>query len=219
MKLLPVMLNLSGRKTVVIGGGSVAQRKVMDLVACGAQVTVIAPDIHPEIIKIAEAHAGQVTIIQRTYRHGDLDGSLLTYSATDNEMVNREVYGEAVEKNNLINAVDDPPNCSFFMPSWFERNGLVIAVSTSGISPSLAARIRRDIEKNIPDSIEDTLAALQEARIMLREHDEFSKLSTDKRGSILKRIVIDSDLLGELVNSYKNDSIKLFLLHLASTTE
>jgi precorrin-2 dehydrogenase/sirohydrochlorin ferrochelatase len=218
MKLLPVMLNLAGKKAAVIGGGTVALRKVRDLVECGALVTVIAPETHQEINELAESHAGIITIVKRKYQPGDLEGSLLVYSATDDEVVNREVFTEASEKNIFINAVDDPPNCSFFMPSWFDRNGLVVAVSTSGISPSMSARIRKDIEKNIPDSIDIALTALKQARIMLREDAGFSDLSSGRRGEILKSIVHDDDLLGELVDSYKNDSVKKFLLKIKTAT-
>ncbi len=218
MKLYPVMLNISGKKAAVIGGGSVALRKVQDLVECGARVTVIAPVIHQAITDLEKSRNGLVEIIRRQFRKGDLDGSLLVFSATDDERTNREVYNEAVEKNMLINAVDDPPNCNFFMPSWFCRNGLVVAVSTSGISPSLSARIRRDIEKNIPDSIDETLDALQQARILLREDNDFTDLSSERRGKILKQIVLDDELLGELVDSYKNDSVKILLQKIKSNS-
>lgn len=218
MKLYPVMINLEGKKAVVVGGGGVALRKVRDLLECGARVTVIAPEMHPEIDGLAATGAGDLTIVRRDYRAGDCDGSMLVFSATDNESINREVYTEAAGKNILINAVDDPPNCSFFMPSWFTRNGLVVSVSTSGISPSLAARIRRDIEKNLPPYVEDALSALRQARVLLREDTDFSDLSSDRRGKILKHIVLDDNLLGELVDSYKNDSVKKILLKIKTAT-
>jgi precorrin-2 dehydrogenase/sirohydrochlorin ferrochelatase len=214
MKLYPVMINLEGKKAVVVGGGTVALRKVRDLLECGAVVTVISPGIHPDIDSLAASHVSNLIIERRHYRSGDCDGAMLVFSATDNESVNREVYAEAAGKNILVNAVDDPPNCSFFMPSWFNRNGLVVSVSTSGISPSLSARIRRDIEKNIPAGIEDALSALKQARMLLREDNDFADLSSDRRGKILKQIVLDDDLFGELVDSFKNDSVKKMLLKL-----
>ncbi len=218
MKLYPVMINISGKKAVVIGGGAVALRKIQDLLECGAFVTVIAPEIHPEINGLTASYSDMLSILQRTYHAGDCEGSMLVYSATDDGKVNREVYTEATAKNILINSVDDPPNCSFFMPSWFNRNGLVVAVSTSGISPSLSARIKNSIENNIPENIDDTLSALKQARLLLREDSEFSDLSTERRGKILKQIVLDDDLLGELVDSYKNDSVKNLLLKIKTAT-
>ncbi|MBP7735935.1 MAG: bifunctional precorrin-2 dehydrogenase/sirohydrochlorin ferrochelatase [Spirochaetes bacterium] len=214
MKLYPVMINIEGKKAVVIGGGSVALRKVKDLLECGAFVRIIAPEIHDEIARLSESYSGRIDIVRRIYRNGDCEGSLIVFSATNDETVNRNVYEEASSKNILINAVDDPPNCSFFMPSWFNRNGLIVAVSTSGISPSMSARIRRDIERSLPVSVDEGLAALQQARLIIREDEDFSTLSSERRGTILKHIVQNDNLLGDLVNSYKNDSVKMFLLKL-----
>lgn len=210
MTLYPVMLNISSRKVVVIGGGSVALRKVEDLVRCGALVTVIAPELHETIAAMHAADPERVHVLERAYRHGDLEGAHIVFAASGDERVNHEVFLEANEKKIFINAVDDPGNCSFFVPSWFTRDGLVISVSTSGISPSLAAKIRRDIEKVIPDSIEHILTALQAARKTLRE-EKFKKLSSSERGRILKKIVDNDDLLHELVRSYNADSVDTFI--------
>src|SRR3990172_3679737 len=162
MKLYPVMLNITGKKVLVIGGGDVAARKVRDLVECGAMVTVVAPSVEASITELKNSYPENIDIVQRAYMKGDLVGALMVFSATDDDRVNRIVHHDAGELNIFINAVDDPPNCTFFVPSWFERGGLVISVSTGGVSPSMAARIRRDIEKIIPDAIEATLAALQQ---------------------------------------------------------
>ena len=216
MKLYPVMLNISGRKVLVIGGGNVAARKVRDLLECGALVTVVAPSVEASIAELKNSYPGKIEIVQRAYQKGDLVGAFMVFSATDDEGVNRTVFQEAGELNIFINAVDDPPNCTFFVPSWFDRGGLVISVSTGGISPSMAARVRRDIEKIIPDSIETTLAALQQARALLREDDEYKGLSSDTRGKILKQIVLDDGLLEELMLNYKNDTVKIFLKKIIS---
>jgi len=214
MKLYPVMINIEGKKAVVIGGGSVALRKAKDLLECGARVTIIAPEIHDEIAHLADSHAGRIDVVKRKYSSGDCEGALIVFSATDDETVNNAVYAEASSRNILINAVDDPPNCSFFMPSWFSRNGLIVAVSTSGISPSMSARIRRDLERSIPASVDESLDALKQARHIIQEDNDFSDLSSEKRGIILKQIVQDENLLGDLVNSFKNDTVKNFLLKL-----
>jgi precorrin-2 dehydrogenase len=216
MKLYPVMLNISGKKVLVIGGGNVAARKVRDLVECGALVTVVAPSVEASITELKNSCPEKIEIVRRAYRKGDLVGAFMVFSATDDERINRMVFQEAGESNIFINAVDDPPNCTFFVPSWFKRNGLVISVSTGGISPSMAARIRRDIEKIIPDSIESTLAALQQARALLREDDEFKGLSSAIRGKILKQIVMSDELLEELNVNFKNDTVKNFMIKLSS---
>ena len=174
----------------------------------------IAPEIHESITALQSANPGTIEIVQRPYVRGDLDGAYMVFAATGDEKVNHDVFLEADEKNIFINAVDDPSNCNFFVPSWFNRGGLVISVSTSGISPSMAARIRRDVEKIIPDSIENILAALKIARRILREDADFQELSSARRGQLLKMIADNDDLLGELVISNKEDAVKSFIKHL-----
>ncbi|MBN2160296.1 MAG: bifunctional precorrin-2 dehydrogenase/sirohydrochlorin ferrochelatase [Spirochaetes bacterium] len=211
MKLYPAMLNVSGKRVLVVGGGEVALRKMRDILECGGIVTAIAPDFHESITALRESAPDAVTLVRRPFRQGDCDGFLIVFSATDDEATNSLVFREAQERNIFINAVDDPENCTFFVPSWFSRGDLLVAVSTGGISPSLAARIRRDIEKLIPESIEEILDALMHARQVLRNDSEFAELTSYRRGIILKTIVMDDNLLNGLVASSKNDTLKDFI--------
>lgn len=219
MKLYPLMLSVEDRNAVVIGGGGVAARKVSDLVERGARVTVIAPDVDPAIIELQVQHPGQIEIVHRVYAPGDLQGAFIVFSATDDESVTERVFNEAGELNVLLNAVDDPDHCGFFVPSWFSRGGLVVAVSTSGISPALAARLRREIEGHIPQDIEETLSALHRARTVLKNDTAFMDLDPEKRGKILKHIVFDDDRLRMLVRSCRDDSLILFLKKIAEGAE
>lgn len=211
MKLFPLMLTIENKNAVVVGGGTVAARKVNDLVERGARVTVIAPDVDPSIIELQVLHPGRIEIVHREYSQGDLEGAFIAFSATDDEAVTERVFSEAGERNVLLNAVDDPEHCGFFVPSWFSRGGLVVSVSTSGISPALAARLRREIEDIIPDYIEEILPALHRARTILKNDQEFIHLNSESRGKILKRIVSDDELLRQLVESSKDDSLTIFL--------
>lgn len=215
MKLYPLMLSVEDKNAVVIGGGSVAARKVSDLVERGARVTVIAPDVDPAIIELQVQHSGRIEIVHREYAPGDLHGAFIVFSATDDESVTERVFNEAGELNVLLNAVDDPDHCGFFVPSWFSRGGLVVAVSTSGISPALAARIRREIEGIIPGDIEETLSALHRARAVLKNDPAFIDLDPENRGKILKHIVFNDDQLRKLVRSCRDDSLILFLRKIA----
>jgi siroheme synthase-like protein len=208
MKLYPVMLNVSGRRICVIGGGKVAFRKIQDIMDCGAIITVISPEVLDLINGLAETEPEKINIIKRPYQHGDLEGALMVFSATNDELVNREVFREAVEKNIFINAVDDPSNCSFFVPSTFNRGDLIVAVSTSGVSPYMASRIRKDIEKTIPDSITDTLEVLKRVRMLIKDDEYFKDILPEKRGIILKHIVNSSELLSELLKCKDDDSLK-----------
>jgi precorrin-2 dehydrogenase/sirohydrochlorin ferrochelatase len=211
MKLYPVMLRLDQKRAIVIGGGSVAARKARDLLECGAIVTVISPESHEAMHELLASYPDRIEILTRNYTQGDLSGAFIVFSATDDEMTNSEVSREAQEKNIIVNTVDDPRNCTFIVPSWFDRNGVIIAVSTSGKSPAYAARLRRDIEGMIPDSIKDTLDALEKTRNLLKNDPEFNILSPHERGHILKRIVADDALLKNLVKCYASDSLKFFI--------
>ena len=216
MKLYPVMLNLEGRRVIVIGGGSVAVRKARDLLDNDALVTVISPTFIDEFDELKKRYAGRLDLQQRSYRKGDLQGALIVFSATNNRELNRVVYNEETELNIFINAVDDPGNCTFTVPSSCTRGDLVVTVSTGGVSPALSARMRREIEKYIPESIEDTLAALKLARNHLQNDAEFANISPDQRGKILKQIVNDDDLLDELVNCFHSGTVTQFLVRITA---
>lgn len=215
MKYYPVMLNIEGRLAVVIGGGDVARRKCAELIEAGASVKVVSPDIVQEIDEMSRA-SRRVEVFRRSYSRGDLKGAAIAVSATDNPAVNREVFLEAQGLGIFINAVDDPPNCSFIVPSIIRRGDLVVAVSTSGASPSIAAKIRGSIESIIPDDIEITLAAFRRAREILKSEPVFAHLDFISRGRIIKKISGDDSLIGELSESYKSDTLVEFLADISN---
>ena len=160
----------------------------------------------------AEEYGDRLVMTQREYCHGDIIGSTLVIAATDNEAVNRAVFEEAAERSILINSADDPSNCSFFLPSSYRAGDLVMSISTGGSSPALAARLRRELQKHIPGNIETILAALNEARQLLKSSEAFSQLDTVRRGEILKVIVNDDARLEELRISYEKGSLEACLL-------
>lgn len=210
MKLYPVMLNMNARQSIVIGGGEVAARKVTDLLDAGATVKVVSPEFNSEILNLSEQYGERLILIKKVYEKNDLSGAMLVFSATNNSEVNAEVFREAEEKGILINAVDDPPNCSFYVPSFIRKGDLLFSLSTGGASPSMAARLRRELEKHIPSGIELILEKLNLARTILKDDENFSGMSSSQRGSILKYIVNDDKLLEEL-KSYNNDELAGFL--------
>ena len=216
MNLYPIMLRLGQKRAVVVGGGPVAVRKVRDLLECGAIVTVIAPEIHGSMNNLLALFPDRITINKRCYNHGDCEGAFIVFSATDDHETNRQVSQEALEKNIIMNAVDDPENCSFIVPSWFDKNGVIIAVSTSGKSPAFAARLRREIEKTLPESIENMLAALEETRRLLKIDPEFKDMTPQQRGHLLTQIVNNNDLLAELNTYFTTNTLKAFLRNIRS---
>jgi len=211
-ELYPIMIDLKDRLVTIIGGGAVALRKAEDLLRCGARVHSIAPCMHAGFDRLAEEYGDQLAVTMREYQHGDISESLLVIAATDDAEVNRAVFAEARERTILINAVDDPPNCSFFLPSSYCKGDLIMSLSTGGASPAMAARLRRELQKHIPDTIDATLEALSEARCMLKSAALFAQLDTASRGQILKSIVNDDARLEQLRTAFEHGGLEDFLL-------
>lgn len=141
----PVLLRLTGKPVVVVGGGVVALRKVQGLLECGAQVKLIAPEVQPALAKLAEKK--QLCWVQRTYRKGDLRGALLVIGATDQAAVNQRIFNEAIDNNVLVNIVDQPELCTFTLPARVTRGPVTVAISTGGASPMLARHLREMLEE------------------------------------------------------------------------
>jgi len=143
----PIFLNLQGKKCVVVGGGKVALRKVTALLDCGADITVISPKPHAQILKLFKNKALQ--LVRRNYEPGDLRGAALSVAATHAKKINGKVAKEAKKDGIMVNVVDDAALSDFIIPSSFRRGDLSVAVSTSGRSPALAKKIRAKLEKTI----------------------------------------------------------------------
>jgi precorrin-2 dehydrogenase/sirohydrochlorin ferrochelatase len=162
MSLFPIFLKLTGRSSVVIGAGQLAESKIASLRAADAAVTVIAPEVSPVIAEQAES--GELTLIRRPYQQGDLAGAFLVVAATNSPAVNRAVFAEATATGVLCNAVDDPPFCDFYFPSVVRRGDLQIAISTAGNSPALAQQLRKELNEQLPLDLGDWLADLGNLR-------------------------------------------------------
>jgi siroheme synthase-like protein len=162
----PICLDLRDRPCVVIGGGSVAARKVAGLLECSARVTVVAPALAPALEALAQQ--GHLTAHRRPYAEGDLAGAVLAIAATDAREVNARVAAEAQARGIWLNAADDPENCDFILPAVVRRGDLQIAISTGGRSPALARRVREDLEQRLPAEYADLLPLLADVRAELR---------------------------------------------------
>jgi precorrin-2 dehydrogenase/sirohydrochlorin ferrochelatase len=181
------------------------------LLETGAKVTVIAPEIHDGFNQLVLEYGDRVELVKDKYKSGSLENYSLVFSATNSTEVNNSVYNEAHAKNIFINAVDDPPNCSFFIPSFIRRGDLILSLSTSGSSPAFAARLRRALEGHVPENIEQILSTLAEVRKILKKAQSFSLLDTKKRGELLKRIANDDKLLDEMLNASTENKLEEFL--------
>jgi siroheme synthase-like protein len=158
-QLLPVFLELRGRKVVVVGGGRVATSKLEGLLAAGADVTVVAPRIDGRI------QQESVVLLPRPFAPSDLDGAWLVVAAAT-PSVNRDVRAAAEERRIFVNAVDDPENASAFLGGVFRRGSVTLAVSTGGVAPALAGLVREALETVVPEDVETWV---EEARALRRQ--------------------------------------------------
>ena len=181
--LYPVNLVLAGRPCLVVGGGTVAARKTEGLLACGAVVTVIAPDVSPEL----EGHDG-VHIERRPFAAGDCAGHWLVIVATDDRSVNAAVAADATAAGIWVNAADDPDNCSVTLPAVHRRGDVTIAVGTGGRSPAVASWLRDRIAASLGPDIDELLTVVAEVRSELHA----AKRPTEGLGW---RKALDSDML------------------------
>jgi precorrin-2 dehydrogenase/sirohydrochlorin ferrochelatase len=138
----PAFLDLRGKKAVVVGGGSIAERKTFSLIQAGAEITVVSPSLTKKLEKAKSDR--RIRHISRGYRKGDLRGSFLVIAATDSEEVNSRVARDAPA---LVNVVDVPSECNFIAPSVVRRGPLSVAISTGGASPAMAKTLRKELEK------------------------------------------------------------------------
>jgi uroporphyrin-III C-methyltransferase/precorrin-2 dehydrogenase/sirohydrochlorin ferrochelatase len=155
--LFPLFLKLRARKVVVVGGGNVAASKIGALVAAEADVTVVAPEVHPSI------RSTDVAVLIRPFTASDLDGAWLAVAAAP-PAVNREVRAAGEERRIFVNAVDDPDTASAFTGGVLRRGGVTIAVSTGGAAPALAGLLREGLEAVVPEQIEEWVREAQELR-------------------------------------------------------
>jgi uroporphyrin-III C-methyltransferase/precorrin-2 dehydrogenase/sirohydrochlorin ferrochelatase len=184
----PVFLNLRGRRAVVIGGGTVAEQKVLGLIAAGAHVTVVSPETTPRLAELAAG--GGIDLRRRPYRTGDLAGAWLAIAGTDDRGANAQVWAEAEREGVLLNAVDDLDHCSFIAPAIHREGDITVAVSTSGKSPALAARLRRRVARLVGPAEARLCDLLGELRPELAAHVPDARART----ALWYRIV-DSDVI------------------------
>jgi precorrin-2 dehydrogenase/sirohydrochlorin ferrochelatase len=162
----PVALNLLQQNCLVVGGGEIAEGKLDALIAAGASLTVVSPEVRPRIAELSRSN--QLTLYRRVYAPSDLDGMYLVIAATDDRAVNARIAADARAAGILVNAVDDPPNCDFFAVAVVRRGDLQVAISTNGRSPAFARWMRETLDESIPSEYGDLLGVLGEVRDAIR---------------------------------------------------
>ena len=155
--MYPAFLRLTGRKVVLVGGGRVAAGKLHGLIAEGATVTVVAPEIRSELEQPG------VVLERRRFQDTDLDGAWYVVAAAPPE-VNRQVLVAAERRQLFVNAVDDPPNATAYAGGVVRRDGVTIAISTDGRAPALAGLLREALDAWLPGDLDEWMSAADEAR-------------------------------------------------------
>ena len=145
-RFYPILVDLQGKKALVVGGGKVAQRKIESLLEYGGSVHVIARELTAELEQLRSRK--RIELLGGEFSEAHLEGAFLVIAATDDALLNRRVSQEAQKRGLLVNAVDQPADCNFIVPSVLSRGDLLIAVSTSGKSPAFARKVRLELDQH-----------------------------------------------------------------------
>jgi uroporphyrin-III C-methyltransferase/precorrin-2 dehydrogenase/sirohydrochlorin ferrochelatase len=155
--MFPAFLNLVSRRVVVVGGGPVAASKLDALLTAGADVTVVAPDVRPEIDRLG------VTVLRRPFEDADLDEAWWVVAAAPKD-VNRQVLAAAEPRGVFVNAVDDPDHATAYLGGVVRRHGATVAISTDGRAPALAGLLREALDAWLPRDLDAWMSAADDAR-------------------------------------------------------
>ena len=178
MSCFPFYIDIKGKKCVVIGGGSVALRKIEKLIWFEPDITVIAPEISAEIYSI---HG--IRIIKREFSDSDLDGAFFVITATNNKKLNERIFRMCSGKGILVNTVDDKEKCSFIFSAIAKRENITISVSTDGKSPIYARYMRENIERILDDRTDEIIGCLSDVRSRIKREisvEENRKLAFER---------------------------------------
>ena len=162
MRLYPLALKIDGRRCVVVGGGRVAERKVGSLCECSAKVVVVSPELTPDLE--AMGARGEIETLRRAFEPADLEGAVLAMAATDDTAVNEAVLAAGEAYSVLVNVVDVPELCDFYVPASVNRGDLQITISTSGACPALSRKLRRQLSAEFGPEYEPYLRLLNRLR-------------------------------------------------------
>jgi len=167
--LFPMFMKLAAKQCLVVGAGKVGEPKIGALIDTGASVHVVAVAASGQVREWADA--GKIELELRPFTASDLDGKFLAVAATASESLNRLIYREAQRRGVLCNVVDVPEYCDFFYPAVMRRGDLQIAVSTAGQSPSLAQKIRQQLEQQFGEGYAAWVEQLGETRRLILASD------------------------------------------------
>ena len=182
----PVYLDVKERCCVIVGGGQIAEGKIAALLECGAQIRMISPEVTDEVQDMADT--GALRLERREYRDGDLEGAFIAIAATDDSSLNRRIAQEAEERNVPLNVVDVTHLCTFIAPAVVRRGEVTAAISTGGLSPALARKLREELQASPALDYADMAPMLSEVRLELRQ--EGTAVAADHWQTCLNRDIL-----------------------------
>jgi len=165
MKTYPIFAVIEDKPCLVVGGGAVGERKILDLRQAGAKVTVLSPELTPALKQLAEA--GQIRYLPEDFTPDHLKGMVLVLASTDDRQVNARVSAAAQAQGIWVNVADDPEFCTFIVPAQVKRGDLTLAISTGGASPALARQLRQELQQQFGPEYRPYLALLKGLRARL----------------------------------------------------
>ncbi|MGI6413941.1 MAG: precorrin-2 dehydrogenase/sirohydrochlorin ferrochelatase family protein [Syntrophomonadaceae bacterium] len=168
MAYYPIFINLEGKNCLIIGGGKVAERKAATLLDYKANIRIVSPQVEDTIDKWSQEH--RLSWRQGEFQESDLKDIFMAFVATDDQKITESVVQLCRSRGILVNAVDDPPSCDFFVPSILRQQSLVIAISTEGKSPMFAKRLRKELEKIITPAYGELVELLGEQRDFVKKN-------------------------------------------------
>lgn len=192
--LFPMFLKLTGRRCLVVGAGQVGESKIAGLLEAGAHLRVVALEASASVRGWAQS--ASIVLELRHFKPEDLDDVFLAVVATSSRSLNERIYHEAQRRGVLCNIVDVPDLCDFFYPSVVRRGDLQIAVSTAGKSPSLAQKIRQQLEKQFGPAYAAWVAELGETRKLILASNLEKERKLDLLHSLASREAVEAALAG-----------------------
>ena len=205
-KYYPIMLNIESKNCLIVGGGGIAYRKVIELIEYGASITVVSININEDIKVFVDK--GVINYIVDRYDKVYIEDAYIVIACTNDTKINNQVFKDCSQKKILVNVVDDLKNCSFIVPSKIRRGDLTIAISTNGKSPMLSRSIREELEEKYDEDYEAFVNILGDMRkeVIEKIKDPSKKkefFNTIIKEDYLKKLkLFGEDIVRKEINEY-----------------
>jgi precorrin-2 dehydrogenase / sirohydrochlorin ferrochelatase len=182
--MYPFMINITNKKIVVIGGGKVAAKRIQSMLPWQPHITVVSPSLIESLQPLVKNNS--IRHMERNFQSSDVEHAFLVIAATNDRNMN-QIIKDSCHLNQLVNVVDDPVSSSFHFPAFYEKDDVMVAVSTNGASPSLSVKLRDEFAAIIDDFAPDYIAFLKEVRTSIKR----SNLPADEKRQLLQQVLDD----------------------------